>query len=396
MDISQSRKNKQSLNEALRQFISNLRCPITKLELRELNNHELEELNRRILNNEIQQYDKTLVKKKIQAGLISLNNQFVYPIEEDIFIVLESNAIVMAQELSLDNSEKHLSEIKKSIQGFYDEFGWHKNENGLHLDTSSFTDTRTVSQNYFHKCNLRINKYLGSGGTYLLDVAAGAIPHIEYLTYSDKFDFRICVDFSLLALKEAKQKLGNKGLYVLADVTNLPLVNNAIDAVISLHTIYHVPEDEQGKAFYEIHRVLKPGASAVVVYTWSYSLFMDIASLPSRIVNKIGRGIKKVSKILNTSLSTPPSSDVKPLTINTQLSLYFRPKNYKWFCQNVKDVYNQVDIYVWSSVNVLFLKKYIYSWFLGKQILDLIYWLEDKFPYLMGRFGQYPLFLIKK
>lgn len=396
MNISDCQNISSARHEGLRQLINHLRCPITKVALREMSNDELQELNYRISNNEIKQYDGMHLKRPLQAGLISLNEQYVYPIEEDIFILLPSNSIDRFQEISSDTSDNSLSPIKKNVQNFYDEFGWQKDETGLHLDTVSFTDTRPVVEGYGHKCHLRVNKYLESAGTYLLDIASGAIPHSEYLTYSEKFDFRICVDFSLLALKEAKHKLGDRGIYILGDITNIPIVDDAIDAVISLHTIYHVPEDEQSKAFYEIHRILKPGASAVVVYTWSYSLFMDITYLPVRLVNKMARNFKKISKILNASSSNNLDDRVKPLATEAQIKLYFCPQNYEWFCQNIKDICNDVDIYVWKSVNTRFLNTYIHSGLFGEKILNLIYWLEDKFPYLAGRFGQYPLFLIKK
>lgn len=352
MNISEFQNIPSAKHNGLKQSINYLRCPISEVALREMSNNELQELNYRISNNEIKQHDGMHLKRPLHAGLISLNEQYVYPIEEDIFILLASNAIDRFQEFSSDTSDNSLSPTKKNVQNFYDEFGWQKDETGLHLDTASFTDTRPVVENYGHKCHLRVNKYLESAGAYLLDIASGAIPHAEYLTYSEKFDFRICVDFSLLALKEAKQKLGDKGIYILGDITNIPLVDDAMDAVISLHTIYHVPEDEQSKAFSEIHRVLKPGASAVVVYTWSYSLFMDITYLPIRLVNKISRNIKKISHFMNASSS---NLDTSVKSSDAQISLYFRPQNYEWFHKNIKDICNHVDIYVWKSVNTRFL-----------------------------------------
>ena len=50
------------------------------------------------------------------------------------------------------------------------------------------------------------------------------------------------------ASEEIHQTCGGS-ILDLADVTNLPLKNDIVDAVVSLHTIYHVPKDEQRKAF---------------------------------------------------------------------------------------------------------------------------------------------------
>ena len=177
---------------------------------------------------------------------------------------------------------------KREVRDFYDHVGWQKVAEGLYADAVEFEDLRPVSKDYIHKCHLRVTRYLKSAGKYFLDVASGPIQYPEYLTYSDNFDTRICVDISLLALQEARQKLGSKGAYVLADVAHLPLKDCSVDGVVSLHTIYHVPEEEQYLALREIHRVLKSGATAAVVYSWgSQSPLMNLLLSPPRMVQKL-------------------------------------------------------------------------------------------------------------
>lgn len=61
--------------------------------------------------------------------------------------------------------------------------------------------------------------------------------------------------------------LGDKGIYILGDVTNLPLVDGCMDSIVSLHTLYHVPADEQSEVLAEIYRLLKPRGTAVIVYS---------------------------------------------------------------------------------------------------------------------------------
>jgi SAM-dependent methyltransferase len=48
-----------------------------------------------------------------------------------------------------------------------------------------------------------------------------------------------------------------------ADVCRLPLGDRSVDAVVSANLLEHVPDD--GRALAEIHRVLRPGARAVLV-----------------------------------------------------------------------------------------------------------------------------------
>ena len=155
---------------------------------------------------------------------------------------------------------------------FYDEVGWHSMEDDtdLYEDTNRFEDLRPVSQNYVHRCHMRVTHHIPPGGQYLLDVASGPVPFPEYVTYSEGYECRICVDISIRALQAAKKKLGNKGIYIKADITQLPLKSESVDAFVSLHTVYHVPKDSQILAFQELERVLKPQRSGVVVYTWGW------------------------------------------------------------------------------------------------------------------------------
>jgi SAM-dependent methyltransferase len=52
-------------------------------------------------------------------------------------------------------------------------------------------------------------------------------------------------------------------LLIQADACGLPLVDASMDAVVSANLLEHVPDDEGALA--EIHRVLRPGARAVIV-----------------------------------------------------------------------------------------------------------------------------------
>lgn len=180
------------------------------------------------------------------------------------------------------------------------------------------------------------------------------------------------------------KKLGDKGIYALCDITNLPFKDNSMDGIVSLHTIYHVPANEQYKAFYEVHRVLKHGATAVVVYSWgNHSILMKIVLFPLNLIRFFAKVIRMFTPKQNKSYA---SSEPK---------LCFYPHNYKWFDKEVRRLFN-CDIASWRSVSVSFLKAYAHNWLLGKQLLSFIYLLEDKFPRFLGIFGQYPMFILKK
>jgi ubiquinone/menaquinone biosynthesis C-methylase UbiE len=285
-----------------------------------------------------------------------------------------------------------MSDLDKSIHAqvrqFYDMAGWKRVSDSLFADAARVEDMRDVSSDYRHKCHRRINKYLSHDGKYLLDVASGPIQCSEYLSYSKGHTYRICADISSTALREARHTLtehglADHGLYVQCDIVNLPFKESSIDEAISLHTIYHVSANRQTDAFRELHRVLQPGACAVVVYAWSrHSLLMSI-TLPYKALVLAKQQIRRLlDKITGRSRSNEPD-------------LYFHPHRFRWFARNLRPLMD-FELAVWRSVNVQFLKLFIHERLFGRALLALIYRLEEKFPRLLGRFGAYPILVIRK
>jgi len=262
---------------------------------------------------------------------------------------------------------------KQAIMDFYDQVGW-KEEGNQFYDGARFEDLRPVTRDYIHRCHLRVNRYLPSKGTYLLDAASGPVQYPEYLTYSEGYDFRICADISFRALKKAKKNVGEKGIYLLCDVTNLPLKDNTMDGIVSLHTIYHVPADEQAGAVRELHRVLKAGHTGAVVYSWGpHSFLMNLLMVPYFLLKRL----------LRKATEAEPSE------------LYFHHHKPAWFRKEIKQ---QCDarLAIWRSVSVAFLRRVIHEKVFGRQLLGLIYVLENFLPRFFGRHGAYPMFILTK
>ena len=279
-------------------------------------------------------------------------------------------------------------DIKRKIQQFYDECGWQKHDQDLYADAVLFEDLREVSRDYITKCHLRVNRYLPASGNFLLDVASGPLQYAEYLTYSTNFTFRLCVDFSLVALREARSRLGDKGLYVAADLVNLPFKACSMDSAISLHTLYHVPASEQAQAFREIFRVLKPRGRAIIVYNWGrHAHLMNLFLWPIKLASFPGRVIRFAQRRAAAFLGKAPPE--KPGT------LYFHAHDLKWFEEHLKPEM-PYTVSVWRSVSVGFLKGYIHAPLGGKALLQAIYRLEERYPRLLGKMGQYPLFVVVK
>lgn len=293
--------------------------------------------------------------------------------------VVEDNS---AGELN-DEQQNDLRLEKRGVQVFYDYVGWQRQGDEHFVDTIRHEDLRPVSKNYLHACHLRVNEYLTNQGEFLLDVASGPVPHPEYLTYSDEFRYHLCVDLSITALKEAGDKLEQKGLYVMGDITRLPFPDDSIDGIVSIHTIYHVPKDEQERAFREIWRVLSPGSTSIIIYHWGdHSLLMNVCLFPYHIF----RALRKIFRLVQSRLMQTRES-IEP-------KLYFHAHNYQWVTNHLGDL--NPEIVSWRSVSLEFLKFFIHEWLFGRKILQFIFWLEGRFPHKLGRLGQYPLIVLKK
>lgn len=370
-----------------------LRCPVTKLGLKLMTDEHLNQLNRRILGHELRHLDGTSVLRPLTQALESEDGRFAYIIEDGIIMLLAAFAIVLNPGSEAQPGQYQLRAEKQVVKDWYDEFGWQTGEGGLCLDALAFGDLRPVSQEYGHKTQLRPLQYLPKGGNYILDVASGAIPQPEYLLYSEAFAKRICIDLSYVALQQAKKKLGDRGIYILGDITNLPLRDDVCDAVMSLHTIYHVPADEQAFALRELFRVLKPGGKALVIYNWGeHSLLMRLAAIPLQ--DSWLAVFHFLKKLVGTG--TKPVDAPQPLLPSRPArSLYFHAHNYKWFAEELGR-YCHFDLVCWRCVDQQFLVYYIRPHLFGKTFLRLIYWWESAFPRLAARLGMFPMFIIKK
>jgi ubiquinone/menaquinone biosynthesis C-methylase UbiE/uncharacterized protein YbaR (Trm112 family) len=358
-----------------------LSCPITRGPLTQLSPDEITSVNRDIAKGNLFHADGSRVAAILQQEALGTGDRrYIYRLEDGISWLLPALAMVFAQDVNVSG----LDPTRREVQAFYDEYGWMKNNAGFYNDTSEWTDVRETSQNYADACNLRIERQL-RGGNYLLDAASGAIPHASYLRFSRNYHFRICVDFSIKALQEARTKLGERGLYVLADITDLPFGTDSIDDCISLHTIYHVPAPDQAAAVAELVRVVRPGGRVVIVSRWSSSPPMALLTLVRRFLGAVKRSIigAKAAREETSKNGGPPPP------------LYYSPQNYQWFVEHVRRRYD-VELRLWSSTSTSFHQKFFSNDWKGRLIAKIVLTLEHTFERILARFGEYPMFVIAK
>ncbi len=359
------------------EWISILQCPISGERLRQMHDTELVTQEMAIAAGKLWHISGTAVARKIGSCLVTISGKYRYPVDDGIVLILPGFALVDSPDLF---STRQLHDDKQWVKDFYDQSGWFANADGNYKDAVIYEDLRDVSKNYIKKCHDRVGRFLPASGTYLLDAASGPIQHVDYLQYAEHFRYRVCVDFSFQALREAKRKLGDRAICILCDITQLPFVSGTLDGFVSLNTIYHIPADEQVTAIKELYRVLMPGGKGVVVYDWyKHSSWMNVALFPfrtfvflkNRFLDALGRAAGKKG---------------------ADRRLYFFAHPPAFFRRHLPPY----QLRVWRTVSVPFMRYYVHAWLFGRQFLAWLYRKEEEHPGTCGLKGEYPMMVFEK
>ncbi len=262
---------------------------------------------------------------------------------------------------------------------FYDEFGWIEREEGVFNDALAFEDMREVTAFYRRPCYRRVNRHL-TGGRYLLDCASGAVQIPDYVGYSKGFDKRLCVDLSFAGLLQARRRLGEHAVCILGDVTALPLRDGCADNFISLHTVYHVPAGEQSRAIAELYRALRPGGTGVIVYSWGS------ASAIYRLGEALREGLERRGWMRRAA---------PRMGLETDLGLYFHAHDYDWYRREIAARYD-CRLRIWRSVDKRFMESFARTPLSARLVLWPLFMLEELLPWLFGRYGLIPMFVLRK
>lgn len=285
-------------------------------------------------------------------------------------------------------------EVKQQVRNFYDQIGWRMESDGFYQN-ARYEDLRPVAKEYIEKCHLRINRHLIRPGKFLLDAGSGPIQYPAYLTYMEGYQYRLCIDISIVALQEARKRISDLGLYVVGDISNLPFKSNIFEGIVSLHTLHHLPISDQKNAYKDLYRVLMPGQNAVLVNGWTESPLMNQWSWLAKLMEKIGglfhnlRGKKSVlqsEKIENKN----NEKMIKKESTGT----FVEKLTAEWLRKEFPDM--DIDILVWRTISVRFLRAVFHRALSGKFWLKMLYVLEEKYPEYFGKNGQYPLIVIHK
>jgi len=101
-------------------------------------------------------------------------------------------------------------------------------------------------------------------GRRVLEIGYGS--GVSFLSLGQKFDEIHGVDLHDRA-GEVERTFARTGLKLRlrqGDITNLPFRDESVDAALAVSIHEHLPVDRQRTAFWEVHRVLRPGGAYVV------------------------------------------------------------------------------------------------------------------------------------
>ncbi|MBI3557558.1 MAG: class I SAM-dependent methyltransferase [Deltaproteobacteria bacterium] len=253
---------------------------------------------------------------------------------------------------------------EENVRNFYEGKGWDADTAGNSSDAQLWEDLRPCARDYVAACRSKLLEFLPASGELFLDAASGPIQYPEYLEYSRGFKKRVCVDLSQKALDQARAKLGEKGEYVRASILELPFPDAHFDAVVSLHTIYHIAREQQEAAVRQLVRVSKPGHRVVIVY-----------SNPDRLLAVVKR------KITGRSGSADEP-------------LYFHAHPLSWWQRFSDDC--EVELHPWRALTAQDSKRLIPDNFIGRFAFRSLLGLEKRFPEMLTRLGAYPIVVLKR
>ncbi len=263
-----------------------------------------------------------------------------------------------------------------SVSNFYNTVGWELTD-GNTEDAILWEDLRYNSREYITKCRLRLLNHIPLDGKYMLDMASGPIQFPEYLEYSKTYDKRYCVDLSSTALDLAKNKIGDKGVFLHGSFFDLEIPENFFDCSLSLHTIYHIDRNLQEVAVKKLLKVTKPGRPVIILYSNPNTL----VSLPFRLA-------RKVLSFCNLN-SKPTIPDYI-----AENSLYFYAHPIDWW-DRFSDCAT-VEILPWRAFATNFQKVLIPDNKFGAWLLDALFNLENRYPGIFVKYFQYPMIILTK
>jgi SAM-dependent methyltransferase len=286
-------------------------------------------------------------------------------------------------------SDGESENVAASVKAFYDSYAWQRDETTGTLQGSTLDDDLSDgAQKYGADNESRYRRFFEYGGRFFLDVGCGAQPRRKL---SASFKEHLCVDVSVVGLREARDRIGDSGSYILADMAALPFRGDSLDAALAGHSLYHVDKDLQTPVLKELYRVVKPDKTILVFYSSRHNLISLAHMIPKALLgfgNLLLRPLK---------LRVSPGSSLRRFRVRKMSAepafppLYAYPHNPRWLARTFKNA-DVTCLCTLTMYDTALLSKL----HLFRVVVPVVAFFERRFPHAMVYVGKYTCIRIQK
>jgi SAM-dependent methyltransferase len=266
---------------------------------------------------------------------------------------------------------------EEKVRDFYDHYGWVV-RGGVSGEHALFREFSRPYYSYHDGVAARTMDSFADLDGQLLLAGGGDLPEI-HVTVARKFSHTTCVDISKVAIDIARNKLENKGEFIVGSILEIPKPDASFDAVYCAHVIYHIDKDQQEKAVRELIRVTKPGGRIVVIYS-------NPDSLPKRIAAIKGR-LPLLWKLRRRKPDKRSDAGTRP-------PLYFFAHPLSWWAQFDDEC--EVQMKPWDVMGNREEETLLINDMVASVGYRLCAWLESRYPDKAAHWWSYPLILLTK
>jgi len=169
-------------------------------------------------------------------------------------------------------------QASSAIRKFYSN-AWKRDEQDELRARVLHNDLSDLGERYAAVNERAFERHFIDGGRYFLDAACGALPRVHF---GERFEYHVCLDFSLDGLIECRRLLGERAICVCGSLLKMPLKTAVCDGVLAAHCVYHIDSERQHQAVAEMSRVLAAGRM-IIFY-----------ANPDALERKLIRGMKRL------------------------------------------------------------------------------------------------------
>jgi SAM-dependent methyltransferase len=266
---------------------------------------------------------------------------------------------------------------EQKVRDFYDHYGWVVKA-GVSGEQGLFRDFSPPYYPYHDRVNARTLDCFADLTGSLLIAGGGDLPE-THVTIARKFAQTTCLDISKVAIDIARDKLDQRGEFIVGSILDIPKSRDHFDAVYCAHVIYHIDRDHQEQAVRELVRVTRPGGRIVVIY-------FNPDSVPSRIARAKGK-LPLIKYVKRAKPQRRPGAAGRP-------PLYYFAHPLSWWSRFADAC--ELKIKPWDVMSngqeeVILLNDRMAS--VGYRLCS---WFESRYPDSAARWWSYPLIVLTK